>query len=766
MKKKKPIDSSMNEKAKQILDLALTLNQASNIDEILLDLGQKIIDFCHAEGVSIYAYDHTSGELYSRSKIRNTVEEIRIPISYDSVAGYAAKTGLTINLSDPYEPDSLIDFPRMKFDDSWDKRTGFKTRSLLAVPMNYRNTGLQGVIELVNTQKGSKFNKTDMELLSLVANAVAVALYNQNRFFPKPGKFDFLLETQIISRDELNRAIEYARDHRDHPLEGDVTTVLMERFNVQKDLLGKALSDFFNTPFIPFSSTLIIPSELLEGLNENYLRKNFWVPLDHSKGTLTILIDDPNNAYKINEIKRSIDAHDYDFHVGLRKDILEFIESAKGRLRPKEDISTLIGHLKSEDGEIQFLDTMDNLLNEDAPAIVRTINKIIRDAIEQKVSDVHIEPYANRKTAVIRFRRDGVCFKYTEIPFTHTRTLVNRIKIMCRLKVDEHKIPQSGKMKLQYGSKDIELRIEITPTYGANEDVVMRLLPSGAPMLLKHLNLSQSNLLHLEKIIAKPYGIILVVGPTGSGKTATLHSILGQLNTEEKKIWTAEDPVEITQYGLRQVQINPYFRPEPYSFSKAMRSFLRADPDIIMVGEMRDQETAAIAIEASLTGHLVLSTLHTNSAAETITRLVEMKINTINLSDALLGVLAQRLVRLLCPLCKSQTHPTQVELETIRELYGPKYFPELGINYDDNFVLYEHRGCDGCHNTGYRGRTAIHELIICSDNIKALIRQGGLADQIKSQALQEGMRTLLMDGLQKVLRGETDLSQVLKVCMT
>ncbi len=765
MKKKKIADTRINEKAKQILDLALALNQAGHIDEILLVLGQKIVEFCRAEGVTIYAYDHTSGELYSKSKIHNIIEEIRLPVSYESVAGYAAKTGLAINLSDPYDPKSLVDYPRMKFDDSWDKRTGFKTRSLLAVPISYRNTGLQGVIELVNTQKGSKFNKTDLELLSLVVNAVAVALYNQNRFFPKPGKFDLLLQTQVISQDELNRAIEYAREHHNDPLEGDVATVLIEKFHVAKDILGKSLAAYYNTQFISFFETLMLPSELLEGLNENYLRKNFWVPIDHAKGTLTVLLDDPFNTHKTSEIKLSIEAESYHFCVGLRKDILEFIDAAKGRPKSQEDISSLIGDLQSDQDEIQYYDALDNILNDDAPAIVRTINKIIRDAIEQHASDIHIEPYGNRKISIIRFRRDGVCHKYTEIPFTHTRTLVNRIKIMCRLKVDEHKIPQSGKMKLQYGNRDVELRIEITPTYGGNEDVVMRLLPSGSPMLLKQLNLSSSNLQQLEKIIAKPYGIILVVGPTGSGKTATLHSILGHLNTEDKKIWTAEDPVEITQYGLRQVQINPYFRPEPYTFAKAMRSFLRADPDIIMVGEMRDHETASMAIEASLTGHLVLSTLHTNSAAETITRLVEMKINAINLSDALLGILAQRLVRLLCPKCKTPMHPDLPEFESMRELYGLEYFSGLGIAYDDHFMLYRHNGCGECNNTGYRGRTAIHELLVCSENIKTLIRQGGLPDQIKSQALKEGMRTLLMDGLQKALRGETDVSQVLKVCM-
>ncbi len=765
MESKKEPDTAINERARQILDLALMLNQALDIDEILLDLGKRVVEFCRAEGVTIYAYDHTSGDLYSKMEIREGVEEIRLPVSNDSIAGYAAKMGLTINLADPYNPESLIDYPRMKFDDTWDRRSGFITRSVLAVPMNYRNTGLQGVIELVNTHKGVKFSKTDVELISLVANAVAVALYNQNRISPKSGKFDLLLKKQIISQDDINRAIEYARAHHEHPLEGDLTTVLIERFNVNREIMGKSLSSYYHTQFIPYSSTMMIPTELLEGLNENYLRKNFWVPLDRSKDTLTILIDDPDDTYRIGEIKRSMDATEISFCVGLRNDILRFIDLAKGKSRIDEDITALIGDMTTDGEEIRFDEAMEDLWNEDAPAIVRAVNKIIRDAFEQKVSDIHIEPYSDRKNSIVRFRQDGVCYKYTEIPLSHTRTLVNRIKILCRLKVDEHKIPQSGKMKLQYGKKDVEIRVEITPTYNANEDVVMRILPSGAPILLKNLNFSPSNLSNLQKIISKPYGIILVVGPTGSGKTATLHSILGHLNTEEKKIWTAEDPVEITQFGLRQVQVNPNIRPEPYTFAKAMRSFLRADPDIIMVGEMRDRETAAIAVEASLTGHLVLSTLHTNSAPETITRLVDMNINAINLSDALLGVLAQRLVRLLCPSCKQKTNPDAAEFDSIRQLYGPEYFPELGVEYNEDFFLYRSRGCEQCNNTGYRGRTAIHELLVCTEPVKTVIRQGGLASQIKMLAISEGMRTLSMDGLQKVLRGETDLSQVLNVTM-
>ena len=300
------------------------------------------------------------------------------------------------------------------------------------------------------------------------------------------------------------------------------------------------------------------------------------------------------------------------------------------------------------------------------------------------------------------------------------------------------------------------------PTVGGQEDVVLRVLASGKPLTLGKMNFSGVNYDRLLELIAQPYGILLVVGPTGSGKTTTLHSVLGHLNTPDRKIWTAEDPVEITQEGIRQVQVNPNIKPVPLTFASAMRSFLRADPDIIMVGEMRDRETAHIAIEASLTGHLVLSTLHTNSAPETITRLLEMDVNPINLSDAVLGILAQRLVRTLCPKCKEEYRPAEDELRTIRKEYGPGPADEIDLA---GRPLFRPTGCFHCNLTGYSGRTGIHELLVGTKGVKQLIRRGGSVEELRSQGLGEGMRTLKMDGIQKVLEGQTDLAQVLRVCI-
>jgi type II secretory ATPase GspE/PulE/Tfp pilus assembly ATPase PilB-like protein len=290
----------------------------------------------------------------------------------------------------------------------------------------------------------------------------------------------------------------------------------------------------------------------------------------------------------------------------------------------------------------------------------------------------------------------------------------------------------------------------------------MRILAASEPMTVPQLGLNKRNEAELRKIVEIPYGIILVVGPTGSGKTTTLHACVGHINTPERKIWTAEDPVEITQEGLRQVEVKPKI---DFTFARAMKAFLRADPDVILVGEMRDYETAAIGIEASLTGHLVFSTLHTNSAPETITRLIDMGIDPFNFADALLGILAQRLVRTLCKDCKEEYHPDQAEFDDLVDAYGKEMWPELAVEYNDSFKLFKAKGCTECNHTGYRGRAGLHELLIGTDEAKVVIQQKSGVPEIEAQAIKDGMRTLFQDGVMKVIAGKTDLSMVRRVCM-
>ena len=406
-------------------------------------------------------------------------------------------------------------------------------------------------------------------------------------------------------------------------------------------------------------------------------------------------------------------------------------------------------------------------------SLVRMINRMILEAHKDGVSDIHIESYPGREKIRIRFRKDGRLRTYLELPPNYRNAMIARIKIMCDLDISERRKPQDGKINFAKFSPEhrIELRVATIPTNNGLEDVVMRILSSSKPIPLDSLGFSPHNLAELKRAVERPYGMVLCVGPTGSGKTTTLHSALAHVNVAERKIWTAEDPIEITQAGLRQVQINPRI---DWTFAKALRAFLRADPDVIMVGEIRDSETAQMAVEASLTGHLVLSTLHTNSAPETVTRLLDMGMDPFNFADSLLAVLAQRLVRRLCPKCLTSRPATEEEVDELLSDYMHAYGD--GATHDARFTVladwierygkdgqlqkYHSPGCPHCDQTGFRGRAGVHELMVISRDMRRLIQTGSRAEALQETALREGMRTLRQDGIEKVLEGRTTIEEV------
>jgi type II secretory ATPase GspE/PulE/Tfp pilus assembly ATPase PilB-like protein len=406
-------------------------------------------------------------------------------------------------------------------------------------------------------------------------------------------------------------------------------------------------------------------------------------------------------------------------------------------------------------------------------SLVRLINNMIIEASNRGASDIHVETHPGRTKTRIRFRKDGVLSPYLELPPTYRAALTARLKIMADLDISERRKPQDGKINFaRFSSRHrLELRIATIPTSAGLEDIVMRLLSSAKPIAMEKLDLSAANLAHLREAVSRPYGMVLCVGPTGSGKTTTLHSILGHLNTPQRKIWTAEDPIEINQPDLRQVQVNPKIG---WTFAKALRAFLRADPDVIMVGEIRDLETAQVAIEASLTGHLVLSTLHTNSAAETVIRLIDMGMDPFNFADSLLAVLAQRLVRRLCPDCRSAQAASDdvvaellddylnsfpAELRPARKLVHDDWLTQFGQN--GHLSHYSAPGCSQCQGTGLRGRVGMHELMLVTPGLRHLIQTGARPEQLQFEAMQHGhMRTLRQDGIDMVLSGLTSIEEV------
>ncbi len=737
------------------------IHTAKDTNDILLNLQDEILGLFDAERITLYMVDGIRKQIYSRFKTGDEIAEIRVPIDNSSIAGYCAASACLVNVRDAYDEKELKAInPQLRFDHKWDQKTGFRTKQVLAVPITY-NKYLLGVVQLINKKDGEVFTEWDEKSLTDIARVLGIAIFNNQRAVKKrkATRFDYLITNNIISSKDLSEAMSRARKTR-----RSVESVLMTDFQVSKEDIGKSLAHFYNTRFISYNDRMVIPGELLRGLRVGYLRSNVFVPISREEGRVVVAMEDPNYLPARDAVKRILPAKEYEYCVALKEDIFKMIDLFFGvkktdLLEENHSIEDILGRLEvsEEESEEDFAG-----VTEEDSAIVQLVNKMVIDAYNRGASDIHIEPRQGKRNAVIRFRIDGACQVYQTIPYTYKRAIVSRIKIMADLDISERRFPQDGKIKFRrFAPIDIELRVATIPTAGQNEDVVMRILHTGDPVPLDKLGMSERDYKAFTEMIQKPYGMVLVVGPTGSGKTTTLHAALRFINKPETKIWTAEDPVEITQEGLRQVQVHPKIG---FDFATAMRAFLRADPDVIMVGEMRDHETASIGIEASLTGHLVFSTLHTNTAPETVTRLLDMGMDPFNFADALLGVLGQRLVRTLCPECKEKYHPTRDEFDLLVRSYDGD-FDALGVTYNSDFFLYRPRGCPQCANIGYRGRTALHELLVCTDEIKRLIQNRAKVDEIRAQAIKDGMTTLMQDGIRKVLSGQTDLMQVRRVCI-
>jgi type II secretory ATPase GspE/PulE/Tfp pilus assembly ATPase PilB-like protein len=759
------LDSTQRELSyrKRLVEIANQMNSAASIQDILVDIKDKVLDLVDAERVTIFALDTRNQELFSLFKAGQEVKEIRVAKTFGSIAGFAALSRKTANVKNAYDAGELARLhANLRFDARWDKASGFRTTQVLAAPILFEKY-LLGVLQLINKRGGGGFSDRDVEATEELARIFGIAFYNQHRAARsnKPSKFGALVDKGLVSEKDIEAAVSTARVNQ-----LDVAKVLIEEFKVPREEMGRALGQFFNCVFWePAGRT--IPADLKERVTAEFLKKNMCAPVEKKDGTLVVAVDDPYDLTRLDAIKAMNLAPRHDFVVAMKSDILDYINQSYGLASgggDEQDLGRIIMQLGSgEEDEVSEQEAPpEPEVDETDSGIVRLANQIIIDAYHRGASDIHIEPYGKTAPTQVRLRVDGDCSKYLDIPPAHRNAIVQRFKIMAKLDIAEKRKPQDGKIRFKGPMGTIELRVATIPTSGGNEDIVMRILAASKPLPLDKMGFSERNLAEFEKILAKPYGICLVVGPTGSGKTTTLHSGLGHINTVDMKIWTAEDPVEITQPGLRQVQVHPKI---DFTFATAMRAFLRADPDVIMVGEMRDHETAATGIEASLTGHLVFSTLHTNSAPETIVRLLDMDIDPFNFADALLGILAQRLVRTLCRDCKEEYAPSQEEFAELMESYGLEHWDRLGLRYSPSFRLYRPKGCAKCGGTGYRGRMGIHELLVGTDEMKRAIQRRQTVEDLRQQAIRDGMTTLLQDGIEKVIKGHTDFKQVRAVCM-
>ena len=572
------------------------------------------------------------------------------------------------------------------------------------------------------------------------------------------AKFDYLVAQHLITREHLAEATGEARRRQI-----SIETVLMEHHGVREADLAAALTLYYKCPYVSLNERSPLTSELLTGMRGARLRGGAWLPIKRDGDVVTVAVDDPHDLFKIDMIEAVLRPSKVTLVVAVRERILRVLDGVASLDSRQETVVDILGEVSAEPVTEDAVETGGAEISENDSMVVRLVNQIIVDAQRARASDIHLEPRGDTREAVIRFRIDGTCVDYQSIPPALRNPLVARLKVMAHLDIAERRKPQDGKIRVRIpGRSDIELRVATVPTVGGNEDMVLRLLGSSGAFPLDQMGLSERNLQELKSIAEKPYGLILCVGPTGAGKTTSLHAVLRHINTPGRKIWTAEDPVEITQDGLRQVQVRPKIG---YTFATAMRAMLRADPDVIMVGEMRDTETAGLAVEASLTGHLVLSTLHTNSAAETIVRLLDLGLNPFNFADALLGVLAQRLVKRLCLDCRQPYHPTQGDWNELALAFGAEELEAHGHRYTEDLELFEGKGCETCEGKGYRGRIAIHELLVGTPAIKRRMQKGARVMQIVARGKREGMTTLVQDGVLKVMQGLTDFRQVKAVAM-
>ena len=765
---------------KQLQSVTNKIHATSNLDEIMLDLSQDICDLFDADRLTLYVMSEDKTCIVSKIKTGlNSFKDFKLPLSAQSIAGYVALSRRVINLRDVYdEPELKSHSPDLHFQRGVDQATGYRTKQMLVAPLiDEPKNELLGVIQLINNRSGQSFSNVAEEGIKELGKTLAIA-YTQ-RLKPAPlirSKYSMLVEEAVLAAPELELATRSARRKND-----DIEEILINDFQVKTAAIGQALSKHFGVPYEPFKADRVKPVDLLKNLKREFIEQSQWVPIEEGPEGTVILAIDPEHVRNARVINNIFPKAKLVYRVTTQRDFKETIDQffgTEGDLTSVGDLlSGMDGGDDEEGAELSEADLSAAAENE----LVKLVNKIIMDAYRQNASDIHIEPRPGKEKTMIRFRKDGSLEPYIEIPATYRNALAARIKIMCDLDISERRKPQDGKIKFKkYAPLDIELRVATIPSAGGVEDIVMRILAAGEPIPLDKLGVLPHNLERLKAAVSKPYGLFFVCGPTGSGKTTTLHSVLNFLNTPETKIWTAEDPVEITQKGLRQVQVN---RKSGLDFATAMRAFLRADPDVIMVGEMRDKETVSMGIEASLTGHLVFATLHTNSAPESIIRLLDMGMDPFNFADALLGVLAQRLAKRLCSKCKIAYEPSMEELQLLlaeycEELKNTEAFKDQkaglqGVldtwkkNYADSngkFKLYKAVGCDQC-SSGYKGRVGLHELMVGTDRLKRLIQEHSRVAQMLAAALEDGMLTLKMDGIEKVLSGITDIKQVRAVCI-
>ncbi len=555
---------------------------------------------------------------------------------------------------------------------------------------------------------------------------------------------DILLEDKVIESQQLEEVLAYQKEKG-----GRLGELLLTKFKYIKEAdLLKALSKQFDIEYIQNLSGIKIDRELIQKFPKTLSRRFAILPILRVDGFVKLAVSDPTNIESINDAELLLDAPVIPVIVS-QHDIINAVNMYYDRVQ--ESTEQMVDELEDANLDniaLELNEPEDLIDSTDEAPIIRLINSLLYEAIKKRASDIHIEPYETE--IVIRYRIDGILYEVIKPPKRFQSSILSRVKIMAGMNIAEKRLPQDGRIRIKMSGKDIDIRASIIPT-SFGERAVLRLLDRSSVLIgLNSIGLSEEKLHLLKQLIKRTSGIILVTGPTGSGKTTTLYSVLSTLNSSELNILTIEDPVEYQIKGIGQIQVNPKI---DLTFANGLRSILRQDPDVVLVGEIRDKETAEIAVQASLTGHLVFSTLHTNDAAGGITRLVDIGVEPFLVSSSVVAIIAQRLVRTICPDCKTAYKPDNDELL------------EIGIKAAQlqDGIIYKGEGCNNCVNTGYRGRTGIYEIMLVDEELRSMITKGIDSSTIKREAIKKGMTTLKQDGARKVIEGTTSIQEVLRV---